>query len=121
MTEGNMTSKTKTLASKATGPLAGIRVLDLTSVVNGAYGTQILADQGADVIKLEDPGSGRGGGGDIMRWAGHAPKGAPRGMGPIFLTINRNKRSVLLDLSKDSAKRTLRRLIKSCDVFATSV
>src|SRR4030081_1644110 len=110
-----MTSKTKTLASKATGPLAGIRILDLTSVVNGAYGTQILADQGADVIKLEDPGSGRGDGGDIMRWAGHPPEGSPRGMGPIFLTINRNKRSIVLDLKKDSGKRALKRLIRSCD------
>jgi len=113
--------KPRKLAEKATGPLAGIRILDLTSVVNGAYGTQILADQGADVIKLEDPGSGRGDGGDIMRWAGHVPEGAQRGMGPIFVTINRNKRSVLLDLTKPSAKRALTRLIKSCDVFAASV
>lgn len=114
-------AKTKTLAVKATGPLAGIRILDLTSVVNGAYATQILADQGADVIKLEDPGSGRGAGGDIMRWAGHVPDGAPRDMGPIFLTINRNKRSVVLDLKDPKAQRTIRRLIKSCDVFAASV
>lgn len=114
-------AEAKELAKKATGPLSGIRILDLTSVVNGAYGTQILADQGADVIKLEDPGSGRGDGGDIMRWAGHPPEGAPRGMGPIFLTINRNKRSVLLDLTDPKARRTLERLIKSCDVFAASV
>ena len=115
------TKEAKKLAEKATGPLAGIRILDLTSVVNGAYATQILADQGADVIKLEDPGSGRGAGGDIMRWAGHVPAGAPRDMGPIFLTINRNKRSVMLDLKLESAKRALKRLIKSCDVFAASV
>jgi crotonobetainyl-CoA:carnitine CoA-transferase CaiB-like acyl-CoA transferase len=114
-------AETRELSEKATGPLAGIRILDLTSVVNGAYATQILADQGADVIKLEDPGSGRGGGGDIMRWAGHVPEGAPRDMGPIFLTINRNKRSVLLDLKQPTAQRALKRLIRSCDVFAASV
>jgi len=111
----------KTMADKPTGPLSGVRVLDLTSVVNGAYGTQILADQGADVIKVEDPGSGRGDGGDIMRWAGHMPEGAPRGMGPIFLTINRNKRSILLDMKSDSGKRAMRRLIKSSDVITSSV
>lgn len=111
----------KTFAEKPTGPLSGIRILDLTSVVNGAYGTGILADQGADVIKLEDPGSGRGDGGDIMRWAGHLPEGAPRGMGPIFLTINRNKRSILIDMKSDAGKRALRKLIRSCDVLASSV
>ena len=113
--------KSRKLAEKATGPLSGIRVLDLTSVVNGAYGAQILADQGADVIKLEDPGSGRGDGGDIMRWAGHPPEGAPRGMGPIYLTINRNKRSMLLDLGDARSRKTLIKLIKTCDVFAASV
>ncbi|MBL8554395.1 MAG: CoA transferase [Phenylobacterium sp.] len=112
---------TNTMGAKATGPLAGIRILDLTSVVNGAYGTQILADQGADVIKLEDPGSGRGDGGDIMRWAGHLPEGAPRGMGPIFLNINRNKRSILLDMKKESARRALAKIIRSCDVLASSI
>src|ERR1700710_3242983 len=107
----------KTMASKPTGPLSGIRVLDLTSVVNGAYGTQILADQGADVIKLEDPGGNRGGGGDIMRWAGHIPEGCPRDMGPVFLTINRNKRSMVLDLKDEGARRIVKALILSCDVF----
>jgi crotonobetainyl-CoA:carnitine CoA-transferase CaiB-like acyl-CoA transferase len=114
-------AETRELAKEATGPLKGIRILDLTSVVNGAYATQILADQGADVIKLEDPGSGRGTGGDIMRWAGHTPAQAPRDMGPIFLTINRNKRSVLLDLKQETARRALKRLIRSCDVFTASV
>ena len=114
-------AKTKELAGKATGPLAGIRVLDLTSVVNGAYGTQILADQGADVIKLEDPGGLRGGGGDTMRWAGHVPPDAPRDLGPVFLAINRNKRSMVLDLKKESSRKLVRKLIASCDVFASSV
>jgi len=114
-------AQTKELAKTATGPLQGVRILDLTSVVLGAYATQILADQGADVIKLEDPGSGRGHGGDVLRLAGNPPQGAPRDMGPIFMTINRNKRSVLLDLKSDRAKRALRRLIAVCDVVATSI
>ena len=114
-------AEAKAMGGEATGPLKGVRILDMTSVVNGAYGVQILADQGADVIKIEDPGSGRGDGGDVMRWAGHLPEGAPRGMGPIFLTINRNKRSVVLDLKSETGKRALNELIRACDVLATSV
>lgn len=111
----------KELAKEATGPLKGVRILDMTSVVFGAYATQLLADQGAEVIKLEDPGSSRGEGGDIMRWAGHVPGEAPRDMGPIFLTINRNKRSVFLDLRDPAAVEKIKRLVKSCDVLTTSV
>jgi crotonobetainyl-CoA:carnitine CoA-transferase CaiB-like acyl-CoA transferase len=118
--EENLTD-THALASEATGPLAGVRILDMTSVVFGAYATQMLGDQGADVIKVEFPGGRRGGGGDIMRWAGHPPKGAPDDLGPIFMTINRNKRSVLLDLKDPAAAAALRRLVATCDVFATSV
>jgi crotonobetainyl-CoA:carnitine CoA-transferase CaiB-like acyl-CoA transferase len=114
-------AETKELAKDATGPLAGVRILDLTSVVFGAYATQMLGDQGAEVIKLEDPGSGRGDGGDIMRWAGHVPQGRPRDLGPIFLAINRNKRSVLMDMRDPESRPFLEALIKSCDVFATSV
>ena len=114
-------SKTHQLASENTGPLQGVRVLDMTSVVFGAYATQMLGDLGADVIKVEFPGGRRGGGGDIMRWAGHVPEGAPKDLGPIYMTINRNKRSMLLDLREDRAMRALRRLIKTCDVFAVSV
>ncbi|HEX7944451.1 MAG TPA: CoA transferase, partial [Phenylobacterium sp.] len=80
-----------------------------------------LADQGADVIKLEDPGGHRGEGGDIMRWGGHPPEGAPKGMGPIFVTINRNKRSIVVDMRQEKSRRLVARLIKSCDVFAASV
>lgn len=111
----------KKLAKDATGPLKGVRILDLTSVVFGAYATQMLGDQGAEVIKLEDPGSGRGDGGDIMRWAGHTPAEAPRDLGPIFLAINRNKRSVLMDMKDPAQWPFLEALIKSCEVFATSI
>jgi crotonobetainyl-CoA:carnitine CoA-transferase CaiB-like acyl-CoA transferase len=109
------------LAGEATGPLQGVRILDMTSVVFGAYATQILGDLGADVIKVEFPGGRRGGGGDIMRWTGALPEGCPPDLGPIFLTINRNKRSVLLDLREEKAGRQLRKLIATCDVFAASV
>jgi crotonobetainyl-CoA:carnitine CoA-transferase CaiB-like acyl-CoA transferase len=109
------------LASEATGPLKGVRVLDMTSVVFGAYATQMLGDLGADVIKVEFPGGRRGGGGDIMRWAGHGQPGGPEDLGPIYMTINRNKRSLLIDLREETAMAAMRRLIKTCDVFAASV
>lgn len=112
---------TRTLDDEVTGPLKGIRILDMTSVVFGAYATQMLGDLGADVVKVEFPGGRRGGGGDIMRWAGHVPEGCPDDLGPIFITINRNKRSVLLDLREEKAAKALRRLIKTSDVFAASV
>ena len=113
--------RTHQLADEATGPLKGVRILDMTSVVFGAYATQMLGDLGADVIKVEFPGGRRGGGGDIMRWAGHGQPGGPQDLGPIFMTINRNKRSVLLDLREDGAKAALRKLITTSDVFAASV
>jgi crotonobetainyl-CoA:carnitine CoA-transferase CaiB-like acyl-CoA transferase len=113
--------ETRELAAEATGPLKGVRLLDMTSVVFGAYATQILGDQGADVIKVEFPGGRRGGGGDIMRWAGHPPKDGPADLGPIFMTINRNKRSMLLDLRAEADAAALRRLIATCDVIAVSV
>jgi crotonobetainyl-CoA:carnitine CoA-transferase CaiB-like acyl-CoA transferase len=111
----------RTLADTPTGPLAGIRILDLTSVVNGAYGTQLLADQGADVIKVENVAPGRRNGGDIQRWAGKVPKDAPPGMGPIFMGINRNKRSMVLDLSSADDRAIFLRLAEDADVVATSV
>jgi crotonobetainyl-CoA:carnitine CoA-transferase CaiB-like acyl-CoA transferase len=113
--------KTHTLSTEHTGPLAGVRIVDMTSVVFGAYATQMLGDLGADVIKVEFPGGRRGAGGDIMRWAGHGQPGGPEDLGPIYMTINRNKRSILLDLREERAAKALRRLIKSADVFAASV
>jgi crotonobetainyl-CoA:carnitine CoA-transferase CaiB-like acyl-CoA transferase len=109
------------LKTEATGPLKGVRILDMTSVVFGAYATQMLGDLGAEVIKVEFPGGARGGGGDIMRRAGHAPPGASDDLGPLFMTINRNKRSVLLDLRAPAAAEALKALIKTCDVFAATV
>lgn len=114
-----MTDK-KELAAEATGPLKGVRIIDLTSVVLGAYATQILGDMGADVIKVESPLGDRGNGGDVMRWAGDAPNGV-RDLGPIFMSINRNKRSILLDLKQEKAKRVIRRLIETADVFTANV
>ena len=111
----------KALAGEATGPLKGVRILDLTSVVFGAYATQMLGDLGAEVIKVEFPGGRRGGGGDIMRWAGHGQPDGPEDLGPIYMTLNRNKRSLLVDLRQERAMRLLRRLIAACDVFVATV
>ncbi len=90
------------------GPLDGIRILDLTAVVLGPIATLHLADMGADVIKVEPPE------GDVMRNAGNAP--SPR-MGPIYLAVNRNKRSLCLDLKKPAAVAALKRLVATADVF----
>ena len=104
------------------GPLSGIRIVDVTNVVFGAYGTSVLADLGADVIKIEAPKTPVGGaGGDVMRYPGHQPEGTPPGLGPIFLTINRNKRSAVIDLATSAGKETLRKLIGTADIFASNM
>lgn len=94
------------------GPLSGVKVVDLTGMVMGAYCTQILADMGADVIKVEAPE------GDITRSISVGP--AP-GMSGVFTNINRGKRSLVLDLQSEDARHALRALIKDADVFIHSM
>jgi crotonobetainyl-CoA:carnitine CoA-transferase CaiB-like acyl-CoA transferase len=94
--------------------LRGIRILDLTGVVFGPYATQILADLGAEVIKVEAPG-----GGDQYRWTAKAAK--TPGMSPGFLSLNRGKKSVMLDLKTDEDKAVIRALIPTADVFILNV
>src|SRR5215472_13652741 len=98
--------------AKGTGPLAGVRVVDLTAMVMGPYSTQIMADMGADVIKIEPPE------GDGTRYISVGP--AP-GMSGVFANVNRGKRSVVLDLRSDAGKTALRALIKGADVFIHSM
>jgi len=94
------------------GPLAGVRVVDLTAMVMGPYCTQILADMGADVIKVEPPR------GDDTRYVSVGP--AP-GMSGVFVNVNRGKRSVVLDLRTEHGKTVLRALIAEADVFIHSM
>lgn len=94
--------------------LSGIRIIDLTTVIFGPYATQMLADLGAEVIKVETPGLG-----DVSRYLG---SGVPDPtMGSIHLTVNRGKRSIALDLKKPDDAAVLRDLVAGADVFFHNV
>ncbi len=93
------------------GPLAGVRVADMTMNVMGPYAAQILGDMGADICKIEPPE------GDTLRGVG--PSRSP-GMGPYFLHLNRNKRSLALDLKKPGARAALHRILARADVLLYS-
>lgn len=99
-------------AKQSAGPLTGIRVLDLTSVIMGPVCTQILADYGATVVKIEPPE------GDVMRHAG-AKRAA--GMGAMFLHANQGKQSVVLDLKAEGDIARLREMLPSFDVLVHNV
>ena len=90
------------------GPLSGLKVLELTSVVLGPWAAQTMADMGADVIKIEAPF------GDSNRQLGASRNS---GMAALYLSNNRNKRSLVLDLKQESARDALLTIVKDCDVF----
>jgi len=94
--------------------LSGVKVVDLTTVVFGPYCTQILADLGADVTKVEAPGTG-----DIFRWSGKAA--AIPGMSPGFIALNRGKRSLALDLKAGADLERMKALLADADVFVVNV
>jgi crotonobetainyl-CoA:carnitine CoA-transferase CaiB-like acyl-CoA transferase len=94
------------------GPLQGIKVIDMTTVLMGPYATQMLGDYGADIVKVESPD------GDVTRQIG--PTRHP-GMGPVFLNTNRSKRSICLDLKKPAGREAVLRLIKDADVLVYNV
>jgi crotonobetainyl-CoA:carnitine CoA-transferase CaiB-like acyl-CoA transferase len=98
------------------GPLAGIRILDLTRILAGPSATQVLGDLGADVIKIERPGAGD----DTRKWGPPYLKdatGKDTTESAYYLSANRNKRSVAIDFSKPEGAALLKRLLRDCDVL----
>src|SRR6266699_7303441 len=99
-------------AASSEGPLAGVRVLDLTSVVMGPLATQILGDLGADVVTVESRD------GDINRTMSRGPV---RGLSGVSLNLLRNKRNVAIDIARPEGRAALLRIAAGCDVFVTNL
>ena len=99
-----------------TGPLAGIRVLDLSRLLPGGFCSLLLADYGAEVLKVEDTGAG-----DYIRWAPPMiPGAAPSAASALFLALNRGKRSIRLDLKHPDGRGVLLALVRAHDVLLES-
>src|SRR5512145_38948 len=90
------------------GPLAGVRVVDVSQILSGPYACMILADQGADVVKVESPGIG-----DPMRIGPYRRAGRAS----FYVNANRGKRGIVLHLQKPRGREALLRLVKGADVF----
>jgi crotonobetainyl-CoA:carnitine CoA-transferase CaiB-like acyl-CoA transferase len=90
------------------GPLAGLKIVDLSIALTGPYAVALLADQGASVVKVERPGIG-----DIARWVG----ASVNGMSALYLVCNRGKRSIAVDLQRPEGQDVVRRLVSEADVL----
>lgn len=104
------------MQSEQAGPLADVRVLDLTRLLPGGFCTQLMADFGADVIKVEDTGAG-----DYIRWAppyyGDEEHQAGGTRSALYLSLNRSKRAIRLDLKQEAGREALLRLVAKADVL----
>src|SRR5260370_35952891 len=98
--------------ARTEGPLGGIRIIDLTNVIMGTFDTHIMADMGADVIKIETA--------EGASFRSYRPN-RHEGMAGGFLHLNRNKRSILLDLKQANDMAALKKLLATADVFVHSL
>ena len=111
-----MNSRMDASAPRNSGPLAGIRVLDLSRILAGPTCTQLLGDYGADVIKVERPGTGD----DTRTWGPPfvtGTDGEPTNESAYYLSSNRNKRSIAVDITSPEGVDTVRKLARHCDIL----
>ncbi len=101
------------MTEPSTMPLAGVRVIDFTQVMMGPVATQMLADYGADVIKIEKPGTG-----DLSRTS--FPDDPAGLLGPVYCSLNRNKRSIVLDTRKPEGRAAVLKLVETADVVVNN-